>query len=329
MKKILSVLKYFSIFNYPLTLLEIKRWILKNSTGFSFSFEECVEMLKNLEDKGAVKKENGLYFINQDSINQDPNRLLNKKLPSASLTDERNRKYRISEMKRNSFRRYARLFACFPFVGAIASVNRVGTGCAEEKSDLDFAIFVKDGWLYFARFLIAGFSAAAGWRVSEKNPEGLCLSFYCCAAHTDFGSLRFKEDDVHFAFWVAQFLPVYDSGNIFAKVAQNNAWLKDFFSFDIKANFEISRAIRLNVFWRAAKCVFEGAFLPFQTVLERAAYFFENKVLKKKMEANVNFLPRGSVVWNEHVIKLHWNDSREKYYLLWKEALKTPEAQTK
>ena len=58
---ILSTLKYFNLFDYPLTLIEIKKWLFQDD-------ENNLETIKNkLEENPTIEQSEGFYFLKAEN----------------------------------------------------------------------------------------------------------------------------------------------------------------------------------------------------------------------------------------------------------------------
>ena len=64
-KSILETVAYFDIFSYPLTLVEIWKWLfLKEANGLFISLNKIEEIIKNSEAiKTLLEYKQGFYFF--------------------------------------------------------------------------------------------------------------------------------------------------------------------------------------------------------------------------------------------------------------------------
>ncbi|MDZ4221417.1 MAG: hypothetical protein U1C18_00920, partial [Patescibacteria group bacterium] len=85
----------------------------------------------------------------------------------------------------------------------------------------------KGGGIWWARLFCL---AALSWLSRRPGQSGskpkICLSFFVDEARFDVSDLRMGDRDIDFAYWIANFYPVYDAGNFYSRFwAANQHWL--------------------------------------------------------------------------------------------------------
>ena len=130
---ILSALAYFDIFNHPLTVKEIHRFIDQEST-----LDEVESLLHILVDTGEVSYHNPYYGIANLRAN----------------IEERIEKQKRAEKIIPIAKRNARIIARFPFNRCVCISGSLSKGVLEKGGDIDYFIITKPGRIWISKFLL-------------------------------------------------------------------------------------------------------------------------------------------------------------------------------
>jgi len=299
---------YSNVFSYPLTLVELRRWLLGACLDDAF-FD-----LRTLKYAMDTTK----YFYHgfiSPYISGDAPAFAHV---FADLQRSRRASYRITQNKLKRARRAAYFFPHIPFVRFVGVVNRVSWGIARETSDIDFFIVAAAGRLWFTRFLVTGFATLFGWRpTADDAQDAVCLSFFVSDDSLDIGGLRYQDQDIHFAFWLYQLMPLYDVGGVYEQIMERNRWLLSFFRAPRHRQYTRVRAprsrVRIFFEWLLGGIIGEW--------LERSTRRYQTRILDQKY-ARLELPYPSAVVYDDNVIKLHWNDRRQHYFNVWQQHLK-------
>jgi len=208
-QKILKTACYFDLFNFPLTNWEIFRNLYSAGDETLAAVDQA---LKNLIQIKALEYQEGFYF------------LLNRSQIITTLKDL----YLLAQKKMKIALFYARMIKHLPFVQAIFVCNSLSYQNSKIESDIDFAIVAKAGRLWTCRFFCAGLMALLRRRPTSRTQKNrLCLSFFVSDANLNLESIAY-EGDVHFIYWLKQFLPIYDRKNYTEDFFQANSWLNKY-----------------------------------------------------------------------------------------------------
>lgn len=295
-KSILAAIAYFDIFNYPLTDVEIWKWLYCPANRFVArnSRSGLAEVQKILDDnqliKSFVENRRGFYFFKN----------------RGDLVDTRQTRYVSAEKKIKKAKRAARFLKLMPGVKMIALCNSLAWSNAREESDIDFFIVVARNKIWTARFFAAGFLQLLGLRPTKSQvKDTICLSFFVDEDSLNLEPLAIGQPDIYLMYWIAQMTPLYDRGGVYQKFWQANAWIKNFLP---------------NVSQRDAS-VWEGKDIPAGRagVVERFFCLIQTKLLSQKLKAMANRDSR--VVVTDKILKFHANDRREEYKREWEERM--------
>lgn len=312
-KSILATIAYFDIFDYPLTLFEIWKWLfviadLNLSASEPRSFVEnlkseiedskisLIKIQKILESspilKSLVDSQRGFYFLRGQN----------------NLVEIRRQRYNLAEGKFKKASRVICFLKFIPGVKMIAICNDLAWSNAPEKSDVDFFVITAHHKIWFVRFWAAIFLKIFGLRPSPKKiQDKICLSFFVDENHLNLESIAICRPDIYLIYWIAQLVPIYDCGGVYEKFIKANSWIKEY----LPNFFEIELSKRRYL---------RGMTLP--TWLGTGEKFFrwlQIRLMPKNLKEMANRDSR--VIVNDAMLKFHVNDRRERYKKIWEEKI--------
>ncbi len=299
-KTILSTLAYFDTFDYPLTLVEIHRWLWKPDGNYDI--EDVYQSIDSLKYKQKILEHNGFYYFEKrkEIINkrQDAVLLVNKKIDIA--------------------KKAAHIIKYIPFVHAMFVCNTVAGSIPSEESDIDVLIVIKDDHLWVTRILITVLlSLFKLKRTKNKVHNKICLSFYITYNNSNFAELEISKPDIYLAYWIDQLVPIYDDNNYLELLFNDNTWVhKKLPNALILPKLHSDWVVSGNFFSRLIRFVISLPLLFFSTKQENIARYIQ----KKKMNANTNSLqdePDSRVIVCDTMLKFHENDRRILFKRRW------------
>ncbi len=185
-KSIIKTVSYFNLFHYPLTLLEVYKWLFEPDR--EYELKEILEALDNLAQAGILEKKFGFYFFSGQS-------------EAVRIRLER---YRLSEKKFKIALAVARRLYKLGYVKNISICNNAGYNNAQPESDIDFFIIISAGRLWLSRLLITLITSALGRRRhAQKIANRACLSFYLADDHYDLSGIALDQPDIYLIYWLA------------------------------------------------------------------------------------------------------------------------------
>jgi len=288
-KAILQTIIYFDIFSYPLTLLELQKWLWQLK-------EPDLLVLKNTIDHiSEIKEKNGLYFLRNSEKN----------------IDLRIQRYNIAEDKFKKRWLYFKILAMMPGVRAIFICNTLSYSNSRSESDIDLAIIAAPQRIWTARFFTTVFAAFLHIRPTvKKTQDQICLSFYLEEEHLDLEKIKINNgQDIHFTYWLDQFFPIYAEDNVLEKFIHSNQWLKKDLPNSIGSYATYQRQIKTGIAFRIIK-KFLSLF-----IFEKFYKKIQLKILPQHFK-NIAQISN-NVVLSDHLLKFHDHDRREHYQQIW------------
>jgi tetratricopeptide (TPR) repeat protein len=325
-KSIFATLAYFDVFDYPLTLFEIWKWLYK--------FENWKLEIENLEPSGSladiqkilessdvlkslVSSQRGFYFLKGKD----------------NLVELRQKRYNLAEKKFKKALRIARFFKFIPGIKMIAVCNSLAWSNAREGGDIDFFIITAKNKIWTTRFLAAGLLKLFGLRPTKNNTQDkICLSFFVDEENLNLESIALEQPDAYLIYWITQLAPIYDRGGIYEKFLKANEWIKKYlpnsFGSEISERRKVaSRSFSSGVIaspdeigtkqsrspTKPRDC--HGAKAPRNDLAEKFFRWLQMKVMPSHLKEMANHDTR--VIINDGMLKFHENDRREEYKEKW------------
>ncbi len=295
-QSIIRTLCYFDQFSHPLTAWELYHFLWQPPR--SFSYIDFVNQLDNYPDQ-AWEKTNGYYHCSR----------------RASIVEIRRRRLLWTEKKMSIARRATRVISFIPFVEAIFVCNTVAAGWPSKESDIDVFIIIREGRLWFTRFLITGFISIANLRRrGQQVTDCICLSFYVTNKHLTITSIRITEPDIYLVYWIHQLVPVYDPKNISTQFLRDNEWTREYVPFCpfekealseslVKNSYVMQKMKEMITWFWSGQC---------GNWLEQWARVWQRQRIDRQHHA-----PEPAVVVSDTMLKFHEEDRRLSYQEEW------------
>jgi hypothetical protein len=231
-KCILATLKFFDLQGYPLTAVEVHRYLLapieylkaqmdsqyEISEGAMLETDEqpvaisllgVWEVLDELKGLRQIGLTHGFYFLpgSQNSVYR------------------RLRNYRFGVVRERRLRRWRWVLSNIPFIRAIAVAGSQPVGLQRPESDIDVLIVTHKKFLWLARSLVTVLLHVAGVRRhGVKVANRFCLNHYIS---------KIKEvpqhRNIYTAIEYAKLRPFVNPGLIYAFQLANATWIEFFF----------------------------------------------------------------------------------------------------
>lgn len=195
---VIRTILYFDIFNYPLKLKEIQRFL-----GVKISSEDLEDILESLVIRKYIFRQD-IYFSMKPGM-EDIRRRISGNSKAKQMLPKAQRK--------------AELISRFPFVKAVFASGSLSKGYMDEKSDLDFFIITTPGRLWVARILLVIYK-----RIFLGNShKEFCINYFIAADH-----LQIEEKNHFTATELATVIPLTGI-TYYSRLMHENKWLFDFF----------------------------------------------------------------------------------------------------
>jgi len=300
-KSILKTIAYFDIFQYPLTSLEVYKWLFLPEKNYTFI--ETLKTLDNLVLADQIQKKFGFYFLPQQSQN-------------VKIRLER---YYLAEKKFKIALFVIARLGWFSNIKNISICNNVGYNNAQAQSDIDFFIIIRAGHLWFSRLLITLITSILMLRRHAKEiANRACLSFYLADDHYDISDIALNPPDIYLIYWLATLAPVYDQDS-YLDFLKANDWQKKYLPnfYPVKMSCRRRYVHSQNQFFKK---------INFKLFTFKTGGWLEktSKILQRqKMKGHFHSGHTGTeVVITDSMLKFHENDRRRQYYQTWQAKLK-------
>ncbi|MFZ6036476.1 MAG: hypothetical protein ACOYUK_05045 [Patescibacteria group bacterium] len=295
---ILITLAYFDVFDYPLTPMEVWRWLYVSQQQTDdrlrkAGLAEVVQQLEVLKTNGRLSEQWGFYAL--------PGR--------AELAVTRLDRYRLAERKYHRAIQFIRVLRFAPFVRMIAVCNTLAYSNSRRTADIDLFIVTSPGRIWQARFWVAGFLKFFKLRPTPGHTEdALCASFFTDTNHLNLEPLALPQD-IYLQYWVSQVVPVFDRG-VYQDFLEANRWIRQRLP-QVRPMSLPSRRRVVSVPWLHRLIEFVGGLIP-ESVFRR----YQLRIMPPRLRSMANQDSR--VVVQDSMLKFHDTDRRQQYLSEWR-----------
>jgi hypothetical protein len=293
---ILKTIMFFDLFDYPLTDLEILRYL-----DTKYDYEKLKEELLKISE---IENKNSMYFLKGRS----------------EIYEIRMKRYNYADRKFRRAKLIAKIFKFIPWIKMIAIGNIIGSENLKDESDIDFFIISEKNRIWISRLFSVLIIKLLNLRPQENNNrDKICLSFFVSKENLDLKRFmiknNFENQDSYLLFWLAGLFPIYDSQNFYKKLINENKWI-----FDSLPNWLMIDSVSKRDAGKSPSFFYRDFIDMFIGGLEN---FFKIKQLKIMPENTARILNKDTrVMADSQTIKLHVNDRREYYNKLFQERVK-------
>lgn len=232
---ILATLAYYDIFDFPLTALEVHKYLINparlsssrsmttprsdlkevprsdlKDLNLGITLGQVSQSLEDLVSIGVVGSKNGFYFLPERD----------------ALCELRIEREKIATQKWKKFLRIAKWFQAVPYLRAVLASGSLAINNTKHESDFDVLLVVKSGRLYTCRIflsLMASLFGARRTRYQKIAPDKFCFNHYI----TD-SNLNIKHESLFNAQTYINLKPVLVRAGIFGKFYVDNVWLNKY-----------------------------------------------------------------------------------------------------
>ena len=283
LKKIIKIIVFFDIFDYPLTAKEIWQ---------NINLECSLQNIENILSSSNIKQlshKDGFYFLrNRDEIIQTRLKRINFAQRKIKLT-----------------KKIVQLFKFIPWIRMVAIGNMIGANNLRDNSDIDLFIITDAKRIWLARFFCVGIAQILGVRPHKNNTrDKICLSFFVSTESLNLKKLMLKniQKDLYFTYWLAGLMPIYDTDNTYAKFTQANSWIENYLPNWQAQNYKQSKKIKLY------KNILDFYIGRFESSFKK----FQLKIMPQNLKKLMN--KDTKVVVSDSILKLHVDDRRFDFY---------------
>lgn len=192
---VLYTLAYSDVFDYPLTVGEIWRYLIGRQVP-----QEKVGVV--LETLAGVETDGRFYYLSG----------------RAAITEIRRARADVAAQMWSRVGRYAATIAQLPFVRMVALTGALAVVNARANDDYDFLIVTEPGYLWLTRALVIALVV----RPSALWGDEICPNYFITA-----DNLAFHSRDLFTAHELTQMVPVVGQ-ELYADLRARNAWVDAF-----------------------------------------------------------------------------------------------------
>jgi predicted nucleotidyltransferase len=290
-KSILATIAYFDIFDYPLTIVELWKWLYQSGAEEKKNnLSEILDILENnVKINSLVGSRRGFYFLRGRE----------------AIVELRQARYNLAEKKFKRALRVGFFLKRLPGIKMIAVCNNLAWSNAGEESDIDLFVVTEKGKIWTTRFWAAGLLKIFGLRPNEKRTKDkICLSFFADEENLNLEKISLGRPDIYLIYWIAQIAPIYDPGGIYQKFLEANSWIKKYLP-----NYLGVEPGRQRLLGR------QKLALNFLGWGENFFHRIQLRAMPTKLKEMANRDSR--VIVNDSMLKFHANDRREEYRDKW------------
>ncbi len=299
-RAIYATIAYFDIFSYPLTSIEIWKWLFlkKEHQLRKFSLDDVVVAIDGSQSlKQLLSKKNGFHFLKGRE----------------GIVETRWKRHNYTQRRFRRMRKFARLVQMIPFVEGVAACNTIAISDIRKDSDLDVFIIVRHGRMWYTRFKITALAWLARMlRHGDKVADRICLSFFITDDALNLESIAKKPYDIYLMYWISLLVPLWDKG-VFQDFSKQNAWVRDYLpNYTPYSSEEMKRLEKDVPFYqglrRMGEAVLGGGF---GNIVER----FFRRLERGKMKERLGKLDKENtdVIVSDQMLKFHEVDKRDKF----------------
>lgn len=206
---VLATLCYHDLFDYPLKLEEICRFLISRSP---LAKTKIKSQLKSLSQQGKVEGKGEFYFLkNRETIVQS-----------------RQKKETITGKKLKIAKQAATCLSRLPTIKMIAVTGAVAINNAQKDDDIDFLIITSANRLWLTRPLTVLLLELMGARRRPNEARvanKICLNIFLNENQL---SLPQSKRNLFTAHEIVQMKVLWQKGNLYQKFLKANQWLEKF-----------------------------------------------------------------------------------------------------
>jgi hypothetical protein len=243
-------LAYFDVFNYPLTNIEVRRFLPY----------KCNQLVVD-EILSLLTRENRIYKLNDFYSLQNESQLADIRIAG------NNRAIKLLKIAQGA----AKVLSWFPFVESVAVSGSLSKNFADQNADIDFFIITSANRLWTARTCMHIFKK---FTYLVRKQSWFCMNYYI-----DEMQMEIVEKNHFTAMEIVTLMPMQGI-NCFRKFIEANSWTCNYFrrqTFFEDKNIEIKK-----VFFR--RCVEKIFSSPLGDLVENWLMNITDKRWKRKTE---------------------------------------------
>ncbi|OGE38002.1 hypothetical protein A3D79_03625 [Candidatus Daviesbacteria bacterium RIFCSPHIGHO2_02_FULL_39_8] len=277
-KAILKTLIYADIFDYPLTIFEIHKWLI----GRKVSLRQVEKALGRLSQESRVKSQGGYYFL--------PKR--------DGLVVKRTRREKQSEKYLRKAQVLSSLLKLIPWVKLVGVSGGLAMENASKRDDIDLFIVTSKNRLWISRLLALGLLSLTGQRRKVGYFGRKIAGKLCINTLLEEDRLAQRNKDIYLAHEILQMKVLWQRDGIYSKYLLDNEWTFKFLPNWVSPDTSLRGALAT----KQSRLPRSQSSLA-MTIVENIAKWFQLKIMRK---------PQGMERIEDGALYFHPNDIRPK-----------------
>src|SRR3972149_2910113 len=203
-QSILATLAYHDIFDYPLILKEIHKYLV-NIEASPFSVRAG---LNRLFLSGKIFSKSGYIFLESRS----------------KIVEKRIQRKRISSRKFQRAVFFSNILKANPFIKTVGVTGALAMDNSDQKDDIDLFLITTKDFIWTARFFSNLFMVPFKRSpVSKITKNKACLNIFIDESH-----LKIEPPNIYLAHEICQMKPLWDRDGTYRRFISANKWIKNF-----------------------------------------------------------------------------------------------------
>jgi len=239
-ERILSTIRFFDLQDYPLTLLELHRFLIADMENLKQHIDRQGEIIiGDIKTQPEIGVDQILVCLDSECDLEIKNTLGFYHLTGRqNIVHLRLENYFYGIRREKLIKKYANFLRHLPFVRGVAIAGSQAMGQEKDSSDIDLFIVTDPSYMWLARTLVTAY-----FQILGKRRHGLYIANRFCLNHylagpKKIGSLR----NLYTALEYLKLRPVVYGNSIWSFEQENSNWLKMFFP-----NANLKKPIGLKV----------------------------------------------------------------------------------
>ncbi len=295
-KAILKTLIYADIFDYPLRVYEIHKWLIGRKT----TLRQVERALKSLSKKLKVKSKKGYYFLPKKD----------------GLVGKRERGEEQSRSYLGKAKILVTILKIIPWIKLVGISGGLAMGNAKKSDDIDLFIITSKSRLWLSRFFALSLLSLTGQRRRVSDTGRKIAGKLCLNILVEEEKLAQKNRDIYIAHEVLQMKVLWERNGIYGKYLMDNEWVFRFLPNWITDTMSLRGAKRRSNLLNHSssnKQIATSAFGGLAMTMELLAKWIQLKIMEK---------PRGMERIEDGALYFHPNDIRPKILAKYKKRVK-------
>lgn len=222
-KAVLKTLIYANLFDYPLTIFEIHKWLI----GKKANLRQVESALGRLVKSAKLKVQSGYFLL--------PKRqgLVSKKLRKEKQSAKYFKKAQI----------VAQILKLIPTIKLIGISGGLAMGNASKEDDIDLFVITGKNRLWISRLLILGLLSLTGQRREAGHSKRQAGGKLCLNTILEEDFLEQSSKDIYVAHEVLQMKVLWQRDGVYSRYLLANEWTFKFLPNWTASNPSSSRSV--------------------------------------------------------------------------------------